>query len=237
MKIIEAHIESAGYALHANVLKGVDFSLNRGEIVGVVGANGAGKSTFLKALIGMISVKGSVHFKGKDILRQPYVDSIRQGISYLPQGNKVFDELSVEENLEIAGYVHRKNRSKRGQIDEILKRFPMLEERKDKYAGLLSGGERALVSLARAFVVQPEVLLIDEPSAGVAPNMLDQVFDVIRNLHDDNNTTVVVVEQNVERVLDLTSRIVAFRLGSVAFDGEASNFATDENLQRAVFLS
>jgi len=194
----------AGYIPGVNILNGVDLDLYQGEMIGIIGPNGAGKSTMIKALFGLLDVReGSVTYKGDDISKLSAHELVERGIGYVPQINNVFPSLTVEENLEM-GLFLRPHRIK-DRLAYVLEQFPRLEERINQRAGSLSGGERQMLAVGRALMMEPEVLLLDEPSAGLSPALQDQVFIRARQINSEG-VSIIMVEQNARRCLQIVNR-------------------------------
>jgi ABC-type branched-subunit amino acid transport system ATPase component len=218
-----------------SALIGVELDVGGGEIVAVIGANGAGKSTLLKAIMGLVAVtRGDIKFDGKSIRNSRTSAIARLGIGYLPQGAPAFVELTVKQNLAIAGlYLGEPELSQ--QIEQALELFPGLRNRLTQRAGVLSGGERQMLGLARAFIGKPTLLLLDEPSLGLHPDLSKAVFSKIRQLNLRYGTTSLIVEQNVQQVLEISSRVYALKQGQIAAHGDSHAFRSKENL-REIFM-
>ena len=187
-------------------IKGISFEVNQGEVIALIGANGAGKTTTLHTITGLISPKkGSVVFEGKDITKVPAHRIVSMGMAHVPEGRRVFAELSVYENLKMGAYT----RSDKNEIEESLanvyKRFPRLEERKNQMAGTLSGGEQQMLAMGRALMSRPKIILMDEPSMGLSPILVNEIFDIIRSV-SESGTTVLLVEQNAKKALAIADR-------------------------------
>ena len=225
----------AGYG-KKQVLFGVSLEVQHGEIVALIGPNGAGKSTVLKAVCGLIPAwKGEIHFRDERIDGSPPPRNVERGITFCPQGNRVFDGLGVRENLEIGGC--RLPARELGQrIDAVLALFPALKDRLKERAGNLSGGEQQMLAVGRALIPKPRLLLLDEPSLGLSPNVVRVVFDSIRKISEDSGTAILVVEQKVREVLSIAQRVYSLRLGQVAFTGPASELRDDRGRLRELFL-
>lgn len=216
------------------VLKGIDISLMEGEIVTVLGANGAGKSTLLQAITGLVPISaGSVVFSGQPINRIPTYEIVRKGISLSPEGRKVFPTLTVEENLHLGAYTRR---GRKEEILEAKKRvytlFPILNERSRQLSGTLSGGEQQMLAIGRALMSNPRILLLDEPSLGLAPILVKQIFDIIREINRQG-TTILLVEQNAHKALGVASRGYVLENGSIVASGTAHELDSDTKVQEA----
>jgi branched-chain amino acid transport system ATP-binding protein len=218
------------------VLFGVSLEVGRGEIVAVIGPNGAGKSTVLKTVAGLLHPwKGDIVFNGSPTNGSSPARNVARGITFSPQGNRVFDELTIKENLEIGGF-RLPRRELRTRIEEAFEFFPVLRERARTRAGRLSGGEQQMVALARALVPKPKLLMLDEPSLGLAPNLVAAAFEKIAEINREAGVTILIVEQKVRQVLELCNRIYSFRLGRVAFEGHPDELKGDREKLKELFL-
>jgi branched-chain amino acid transport system ATP-binding protein len=219
------------------ILNGVDLFVSTGQITALIGHNGAGKSTLLKAVFGLLPVwGGQVTFDGKPLNSAKPRELLRSGMAYIPQGNRVFTDLTVWENLEIGGVtLPDRERLKEG-IDRALGLFPVLRPRLRQRAGTLSGGEKQMLALGNALVLSPRLLLLDEPSLGLAPAMVKEVLGRIAQLNRDNGMTILIVEQKVREVLDICHRVYCLKLGRVTYAGPPQELKQDPNKLRQVFL-
>jgi ABC-type branched-subunit amino acid transport system ATPase component len=217
------------------VIDGVSLTVGAGEIVALIGHNGAGKSTLLKAIFGLISIwSGEVHFNGA--LWKPAPGALlRAGVAYVPQGNRVFSDLTVHENLEIGGATLPKKQSLKDGIEKVFILFPMLKDRLKQRAGTLSGGEKQMLSLANALILSPRMLLLDEPSLGLASPLVSEALKRIKGINQDFGVTVLIVEQKVREVLKIAGRVVVLRTGRVSFSGSPRELEDDTKL-KSVFL-
>lgn len=223
-----------GYG-HKQVVNGVSFDVAKGEVVALIGHNGAGKSTVLKAILKILPVwNGRVQLDGEDWARTPQCDLVRSGIVYVPQGNRVFGSLTVRENLEIAG-VSLDTKTAVRNIDRSLDFFPSLASKLRQRASTLSGGEAQILSLANAFIPDPRILLLDEPSLGLAPPLVSMVLNLVRERCIDTGAAALIVEQKVREVLKIAERVCVLRAGQVSYFGLASALDDDEKL-RKVYL-
>lgn len=235
MSILAVNIQSAGYG-KKNVLINVAFDVAQGEMIALIGPNGAGKSTLLKSIMNMVPHRqGTVDLSGKSIFSLQTEEIVMQGISFVPQGNRVFGELSVRENLEIGGYLIKSKQDVELKIGQLLELFPDIKSRIKENAGTLSGGEKQQLALARALMLNPKILLLDEPSLGLAPKLVTQAFELLKNIQSEFGTTMLIVEQKVVEVLHIASRVIAFRMGEVAFDGKPEEVRQGEILKK-IFL-
>jgi branched-chain amino acid transport system ATP-binding protein len=201
MMLLEAIIPEAGYGKKI-ILHNIAFTIEKQWVVSIIGPNGAGKSTLLKALAGLVKFReGKITLDGNDITALSPEQRVKRGLSFLPQGNKVFDELSVQENLEIGGYLLKCSEEKHSRMDETLQLFPDLKNPMKRNAGKLSGGEKQQLAIARALMLKPKVLLMDEPSLGLAPKLIASSFETIRRIGKEYGMTILLVEQKVREVL------------------------------------
>ena len=223
--ILECNGIAAGYLKGLNILQGVDLVVSEGEIVSIIGPNGAGKSTLLKAIMGLINVSaGRFYINGFDKTNLSTHKIVNQGIGYVPQVENVFPSLTIEENLEIGAW--SLNKSRKSTIKKTLEDFPMLNERKKEKAGNLSGGQRQILALARSLVTSPKLLLLDEPSAGLSPVAINEVFTTIKEIND-KGVSILLVEQNAKRALSFSNRGYVLDQGRNAYQGEGSDLLND----------
>lgn len=223
--ILECNGIAAGYVKGLNILQGVDLVVSEGEIVSIIGPNGAGKSTLLKAIMGLINVSaGRFYINGFDKTNLSTHKIVNQGIGYVPQVENVFPSLTIEENLEIGAW--SLNKSRKSTIKKTLEDFPMLNERKKEKAGNLSGGQRQILALARSLITSPKLLLLDEPSAGLSPVAINEVFTTIKEIND-KGVSILLVEQNAKRALSFSNRGYVLDQGRNAYQGEGSDLLND----------
>ena len=221
------HVENvvAGYVTGVNILNGTNLELGDGELIGIIGPNGAGKSTMLKALFGLIKVtSGTVYYRGDDVTGQKANTLVSKGIGYVPQINNVFPSLTIRENLEMGAYQRRAGVD--GMIGQVVEIFPRLGERIDNRAGSLSGGERQMLAMGRALMMEPSVLLLDEPSAGLSPVLQDAVFERVK-LVNQTGVSIIMVEQNAARCLQICDRGYVLDQGRNAYSGTGRDLAND----------
>ena len=214
-------------------IKGISFEVNQGEIIALIGANGAGKTTTLQTITGMIPSKaGTIIYDGKDITRTPGHKLVPMGIAHVPEGRRVFAELTVLQNLKLGAYT----RSDKGEVEETLKmiyrRFPRLEERKNQMAGTLSGGEQQMLAMGRALMSHPKLIVMDEPSMGLSPIFVNEIFDIIQSINKDG-TTVLLVEQNAKKALSIANRAYVLETGTIALSGDARELMNDDSVKKA----
>ena len=213
------------------VLRGITFDVPKGEVVVILGANGAGKTTTLRAICNMVTCSGSIVFDGEEISRKNTADIVNMGLAHIPQGRGTFPELSVIDNLEIGGYVRKDSLD--SDIDRWFQMFPRLKERKDQLAGSLSGGEQQMLAVARALMSRPKLLLLDEPSLGLAPLIIEDLFSTFKELNQESGVTMLVVEQNANLALDLASHGYVLEAGEIALQGPADVLKNDPAVQDA----
>ncbi len=231
MPLLELRGVAARYgALQA--LHGIDLSVGEGEIVAVLGANGAGKTTTLRAISATVRASGEIVFAGKRLARRPEAVA-RAGIAHVPEGRGTFAQLSVEENLRLGAHVRRDRASVKADERSILKRFPILAERRRQAAGTLSGGEQQQLALARALMQRPRLLLLDEPSLGLAPRVVADFFRVVGELNEQEGLSVLVVEQNASLALASSSRAYVLEVGRVAVAGKSVELQRHESVRRS----
>ena len=215
------------------VLHGVDFTVAEGQIAVILGANGAGKTTTLRALCAMVSVEGSIRLAGEELAGQRTADIVRRGVAHVPQGRGTFPDLSVEENLLAGAFVRTDDRDVRADIERWYGTFPVLGERRTQAAGSLSGGEQQMLAIARALMLRPSLLLLDEPSLGLAPMITRSLFEQLVSINAEAGTTMLVVEQNASLALAAAEVAYVLEAGEVALSGPADELAADDNVRRA----
>jgi len=223
--VLDARNLIAGYLPGINILNDCSLTAHRGELVGIIGPNGAGKSTFLKALFGLVGIRaGSVVLNGEDVTRYSTNQLVRAGVGFVPQTQNVFTTLNIEENLQMGMFLKPKEFSER--VEEMWELFPMLADRRKQLAGSLSGGERQSLAMARALMARPEVLLLDEPSAGLSPVRQDETFIRTRQINK-TGVTIIMVEQNARRTLQICDRAYVLDQGTNAYEGTGRDLAND----------
>lgn len=218
-----------------NALHGISFEVNEGELVALLGTNGAGKSTTLKSICGVLRpIKGSVEFLGEDISsRKPEV-ILKKGISLVPEGRDIFTSLTVAENLRLGAFASYERARYQSDLKEMFSLFPILEERFHQPGGLLSGGEQQQLAIARALMSHPRLLMLDEPSLGLSPTMVDQIFELIETLRD-RGTTILLVEQNAERALQIANRVYVLNTGAIEFSGTPQQLESELDITSVYF--
>jgi len=214
-------------------IKGISFEVNQGEVIALIGANGAGKTTTLHTITGLLSPKsGQVLFEGKDITKTPAHKIVSMGMAHVPEGRRVFAELSVYENLKMGAYTRKDKAEIEKTLQSVYKRFPRLKERKNQMAGTLSGGEQQMLAMGRALMSKPRIILMDEPSMGLSPIMVNEIFDIIRAV-SESGTTVLLVEQNAKKALSIADRAYVLETGKIVLSGDAKDLLEDDSIKKA----
>ncbi len=214
-------------------LKGISFEVNEGEIIALIGANGAGKTTTLHTISGILqSSAGTITYDGREITKLPAHKIVEAGISQVPEGRRVFAQLSVLENLKLGAYIRKDKSQIEQDILDIYKRFPRLEERKNQQAGTLSGGEQQMLAMGRALMSKPKIILMDEPSMGLSPIYVSEIFDIIKSINDAG-TTVLLVEQNAKKALSIADRAYVLETGGISLSGKASDLLNNEQVRKS----
>lgn len=214
-------------------IKGISFEVNEGEVIALIGANGAGKTTTLHTVSGLLTSKsGQVIFEGEDITKVPAHRIVSMGMAHVPEGRRVFAQLSVYENLKMGAYTRKDRQEIEESLRSVYKRFPRLEERKNQLAGTLSGGEQQMLAMGRALMSKPKLLLLDEPSMGLSPIFVNEIFDIIRSV-SESGMTVLLVEQNAKKALSIADRAYVLETGNIVLDGPAKNLLEDDSIKKA----
>lgn len=214
-------------------LKGISFEVNEGEVIALIGANGAGKTTILHTVTGLINQKvGKIEFEGKDISHTPAYKIVAEGMAHVPEGRRVFAELSVYDNLMMGAYTRKDKKEIAETLAMVYKRFPRLEERKKQMAGTLSGGEQQMLAMGRALMSKPKIILMDEPSMGLSPIFVNEIFDIIKAV-SASGTTVLLVEQNAKKALSIADRAYVLETGNIILEGDAKVLMNDERVKKA----
>ena len=228
LKVDDIHVYYG--AIHA--IKGVSFEVNEGEIVTLIGANGAGKTTTLNTVAGLLRPRsGSITFDGKNMANIPCNKTVSLGMALCPEGRRIFQQMTVRENLEMGGFTRPKNEIP-VSMEEMFQRFPRLKEREKQIAGTLSGGEQQMLAIARAMMSKPRLLMLDEPSMGLAPILVEQIFDIIKELHAAG-VTILLVEQNAQMALSIADRAYVLETGNVSKTGPADDLLHDDDVRKA----
>jgi len=228
--LLEVEALRAGYG-PVEVLHGIDLRVADGEVVVVLGANGAGKTTTMRALSGTIPRRGSVTFAGESINRVPADAIVRAGVAQVPQGRGTFPDLSVADNMQVGAFVRRDDAS--ADIDRWFDVFPRLRERRDQKAGSLSGGEQQMLAIARALMSRPRLLLCDEPSAGLAPIIVQEMFRILARLNKEDGTSILLVEQNANLAMEIADRAYLLETGTIVASGDAQSMLHDDSIRKA----
>ena len=227
LKVEDMHVYYG--AIHA--VKGVSFTVGEGEIVALIGANGAGKSTILKTVSGLMHPRsGSITFCGEDITHQDAYKLLRHGLAQVPEGRRIFQQMTVQENLEMGAYINKGASEK--DLEMVFDYFPRLKERRRQIAGTLSGGEQQMLAMSRALMSHPKLMMLDEPSMGLAPLLVDQIFGIIKELHR-SGTTILLVEQNARKALQVADRAYVLETGSITLSGTGQELASSDEVRKA----
>ena len=214
-------------------IKGISFEVNEGEVIALIGANGAGKTTTLQTITGMLQPKaGEIIFEGKDISKIPGHKIVSMGMAHVPEGRRVFAELSVYENLKLGAYTRKDKKEIEETLARVYKSFPRLEERKNQLAGTLSGGEQQMLAMGRALMSHPKIILMDEPSMGLSPIFVNEIFDIIQEV-SKSGTTVLLVEQNAKKALSIADRAYVLETGKIVLEGKASDLLNNDSIKKA----
>jgi branched-chain amino acid transport system ATP-binding protein len=214
-------------------LKGISFEVNQGEIVSLIGANGAGKTTMMQSIVGLIPKKnGSVVFDGHDITKTPCHKIVKLGMTQVPEGRRIFQELSVYDNLLMGAYTVRDQQRFKADLQATFERFPRLAERRNQIEGTLSGGEQQMLAMSRAIMCHPKLLMLDEPSMGLSPLLVDQVFEIIKDINRDG-TTILLVEQNAGKSLAISDRAYVMENGNIVLSGTGAELSSSEKVRKA----
>lgn len=214
-------------------IKGISFEVNEGEIVTLIGSNGAGKTTTMHSIMGLIPVKhGEIVYNGQNITKVPSHKIVKMGMTQVPEGRRVFQELSVYDNLLMGAYTGKDKKKIKDDLESVYEKFPRLAERKNQIAGTLSGGEQQMLAMGRALMSNPKLLMLDEPSMGLSPILVDQVFDIIKDIHKEG-TTILLVEQNAGKALAIADRAYVLETGNITMTGKASELLSDDRIKKA----
>lgn len=232
MAMLEVKDLSVYYGV-IQALKGISFEVEEGDVIALIGANGAGKTTTLHALTGLIPVKsGSIVFEGKDITKVPGYKLVSMGIAHVPEGRRVFAQLTVLQNLKMGAYTRNNKQESEETIQRIYKRFPRLEERKNQLAGTLSGGEQQMLAMGRALMSYPRLIVMDEPSMGLSPLYVNEIFEIIKEISAEG-TTVLLVEQNAKKALSIANKAYVLETGKIVLRGDAKELMNNDQVKKA----
>ena len=214
-------------------IKGISFEVNEGEVIALLGANGAGKTTTLQTITGLVSPKkGQILFEGQDITRVPAHKIVSMGMAHVPEGRRVFAQLSVLDNLKLGAFTRKDKEEIEETLIRVYKRFPRLEERKNQIAGTLSGGEQQMLAMGRALMSHPKIILMDEPSMGLSPIFVNEIFDIIQEV-SQSGTTVLLVEQNAKKALSIADRGYVLETGRIVLEGDAKDLLNNDQVKKA----
>ena len=229
LKITDLHVN---YGM-IQAIKGVSFHVDEGEIIALIGANGAGKTTILHTITGLVgAASGKIEYKGNDLTKVPAHKIVSMGMSHVPEGRRIFQELSVYDNLLLGAFTRRQKSEISESIERIYKHFPRLEERKNQIAGTLSGGEQQMLAIGRALMARPNIILMDEPSMGLSPLYVSEIFAIIQEINKDG-TTVLLVEQNAKKALSISNRAYVLETGNIVLEGDAKELMRNDQVRRA----
>lgn len=232
MAMLEIHGLEVNYGV-IKAIRGVSFEVGQGEVIALIGANGAGKTTILHTVTGLIPAKhGSILFHGKELTRTPAHKIVSMGMAHVPEGRRVFQQLTVYENLMMGAYTRKDKAEIAASLKDVYERFPRLEERRTQIAGTLSGGEQQMLAMGRALMSKPSIILMDEPSMGLSPLYVNEIFDIIRKIRA-GGTTVLLVEQNAKKALSIADRAYVLETGTIKLSGAASDLINDESIKKA----
>ena len=231
-----AMLEVRNLHVHYGVIeaiKGIDFDVNQGEVIALIGANGAGKTTTLHTVSGLIAPsEGTITFEGKDITKTPGHKIVSMGMAHVPEGRRVFAELTVLQNLKMGAYTRSDKKEIQDSLEMVYKRFPRLLERKNQLAGTLSGGEQQMLAMGRALMSKPSIILMDEPSMGLSPIFVNEIFDIIKEV-SAQGTTVLLVEQNAKKALSIADRAYVLETGKIVLEGKAGDLMNNDAIKKA----
>lgn len=214
-------------------IKGISFEVNQGEVIALIGANGAGKTTILHTITGLVGAKeGSVMFEGKDLLKTPAHTIVSLGMAHVPEGRRIFADLTVYDNLKLGAYTRTDKKEIADTLLKVFERFPRLRERRSQIAGTLSGGEQQMLAMGRALMSHPKIILMDEPSMGLSPLFVTEIFNIIKEI-SASGTTVLLVEQNAKKALAIANRAYVLETGNIVLSGDAKVLMNDDSVKKA----
>lgn len=228
------HIENLQVYYGAiNAVKGISFDVEQGEIIALIGANGAGKTTILHTITGLVPAKsGSITFNGTELTKTPAHKIVSMGMAHVPEGRRIFQQLTVYENLMLGAFTRKDKAEIENSLEEVFKRFPRLEERRTQIAGTLSGGEQQMLAMGRALMSHPSIILMDEPSMGLSPLYVSEIFDIIQSVNE-SGTTVLLVEQNAKKALSVANRAYVLETGKIVLSGDAHELMNNDSVKKA----
>jgi branched-chain amino acid transport system ATP-binding protein len=216
-----------------NAIKGISFEVNAGEVIALIGANGAGKTTVLHTITGLVTPRsGSIMFEGTDLVKTPAHKILSLGMAHVPEGRRVFQQLTVYDNLKLGAYIMKDKKQVEKNLEYVYAHFPRLKERRNQVSGTLSGGEQQMLAMGRALMSNPKILLMDEPSMGLSPLLVNEIFGIIKEVSADG-TTVLLVEQNAKKALSIADRAYVLETGNISLSGKASDLINDEQVKKA----
>ena len=230
--LLEVRNLRAAYG-HTRVLHGLDFALEKGRITALLGANGAGKTTTLRAVCAMVKTEGEIRFGGERIERRATEDIVRLGVAHVPDGRGTFANLTTEENLRLGAYTRKDRAAAQADLERIYGYFPRLRERRRQQAGTLSGGEQQMLAISRALMLKPRLMLLDEPSFGLAPLLVEELFDILRRINGKEDVSMLLVEQNAAMALELADTAYLLETGRVVLSGSAAELKTNDSVRKA----
>ncbi len=232
MAMLEVRDLSVYYGM-INAIKGISFDVNAGEVIALIGANGAGKTTVLHTVTGLVAPRsGSITFDGVNLLKTPAHKILSLGMAHVPEGRRIFQQLTVYENLKLGAYIMKDKAQTEKNLSYVYEHFPRLKERKNQVAGTLSGGEQQMLAMGRALMSNPKILLMDEPSMGLSPLLVNEIFRIIKEVSADG-TTVLLVEQNAKKALSIADRAYVLETGNITLEGPAKELMNNENVKKA----
>ena len=218
-------------------IKGISFEVNEGEVIALIGANGAGKTTILHTITGLITARsGSIEFQGQKLTKTPAHKIVKMGIAHVPEGRRIFSQLTVFENLQLGAYTRGDKAETEASLEAVYRRFPRLKERRNQVAGTLSGGEQQMLAIGRALMSRPKLILMDEPSMGLSPILVSEIFDIIKSI-SEGGTTVLLVEQNAKKALTIANRAYVLETGRIVLSGNAQDLVNDESVKKLILAS
>ncbi len=232
MAILEINDLEVYYGM-IQAIKGISFTVNKGEIIALIGSNGAGKTTILHTLTGLVPAKkGQIIYKDQNITKVPAHKIVHMGMAHVPEGRRIFSQLTVYENLRMGAFSRKNQNEFLESLEKVYERFPRLEERKKQLAGTLSGGEQQMLAMGRALMSHPEIIVLDEPSMGLSPIYVNEIFDIIKEINE-GGTTVLLVEQNAKKALSIANRAYVLETGNIVLEGDAQELMNDDSVRKA----